>query len=302
MNCSKYEHNLLYHFMPILYLHPDEETSPMSIEEYIDNCELCIGGKKKKIQKNLFCRPEIIRENKIVLLEKNDVKLPLQNKYDIMPNKYLNYCGKYDLPKAFSINLVPLYGIVKYYRNYTDIIYIFNYYYNNSYKLFNMYIGGEHQADLEHIRVRIKNNEYENNKYEVLRIYYSAHGTDQGRWEKPENIEWYKGIPNGQPIIYVAKGSHANYPKPGTWYRIFGLANDKTKKKGAIIWKPDTVTNLNDRDDLMSYQGDMGNNGVHDLNRDWDNAPSENIRASFLYRFFYPLSKSFKFSCCTSRK
>lgn len=34
----------------------------------------------------------------------------------------------------------------------------------------------------------------------------------------------------------------------------------------------------------------------------WDNAPSENIRASLLYRFFYPLSKSFKFNLCTSRK
>jgi len=225
--------------------------------------------------------------------------LPLENKYNIMPNKYLNYCGKYDIPNKISINQVPIYGIVEYYHYYIDIIYIFNYYYNNSYKFLYMYVGGEHQADLEHIRIRITNDNYYNieKPYEVLSIYYSAHSTDQGRWEKIKNIEWYKGIINGQPIIYVAKGSHANYPHPGTWHRIFGFANDKTSKKYAIIWKPETVINLRENNNLMSYQGDMGNNGVHDLNRDWINAPPSNTYASFCYRFFYPLSKY-----CISRK
>ena len=44
--------------------------------------------------------------------------------------------------------------------------------------------------------------------------------------------------------------------------RIFGFANDKTIKNNlAIIWKPEIVINLNSCDDLMSYRGDMGNNG-----------------------------------------
>ena len=55
--------------------------------------------------------------------------------------------------------------------------------------------------------------------------------------------------------------------------------------------KPEYVINLKTRDDLMSYRGDMGNNGAHDLNRNWYYPPSENIKGSFLYRFFYPLTK-----------
>ena len=283
-------YKLLYQFTPVLYLHPDELTSPMSIDSYINNCELCIGGKKKKLQKTPFNKPIIIRKDKTTLISKSKVSLPLVNKYNIMPDKYFNYCGKYNLPNRILIDQIPIYGLIKEYKDYIDIIYIFYYYYNNSYKWFNIYVGGEHQADLENIRIRI-------NKltYEVQKIYFSAHSTGQGRWVESENIEWYNNIPNTHPIIYVAKGSHANYPKPGTWYRIFGFANDKTNKNNAIIWKPDNVINLDERDDLMSYHGDMGNNGVQDLNRNWINPPSEKIHAKFFYRFFYPLSK-----CCSS--
>lgn len=297
---TDYENELLYHFMPVLYLHKDELTSPISIKDYFNNCELCVNGTKKKIQKNLFTEPKIIRENKEVLIERGNINLPLTNFYNSIPNKYLNYCGDYLLPNQYSINQIPIYGLVKEYKEYIDVIYIFNYYYNNSYKVLGMYVGGEHQADIEHIRVRISiNNLYSRIiPHEVLSIYYSAHSKDQGRWVKPDNIDWYNGIKNQQPIVYVAKGSHANYNKPGTWYRIFGFANDKTMKNNAIIWKPEIVINLNSCDDLMSYRGDMGNNGVHDLNRNWAEAPPQNIKASFLYRFFYPLIKT---SCITPR-
>ena len=303
MNNIEYEDKLLNHFIPVLYIHPQELTSPMSIEDYIYNCELCIGGTKKKIQKNIFCKPTIIRENKEIIIEKNEIKLPLQNKYNIIPNKYLNYCGKDYFPNPSIINLVPVYGIIKYYKDYIDIIYIFNYYYNNPYKFFGIYVGGEHQADLEHIRIRITNDNFYNNNlpYKVNSIYYSAHSTDQGRWEKLKNIEWYNNIPNGQPVIYVAKGSHANYPKPGTWFRIFGFANDKTTKKKAIKWMPYTVINLNHNTDIMSYQGDMGNDGVNSINRDWGDSPPEDTYSTLLYRFFYPLSKIIK-SCLNRNK
>ena len=160
--------------------------------------------------------------------------MPLSNRISIIPDKYMNYCGKYDLPNQYSVNIVPIYGRVEYYNYYIDIIYIFNYYYNNSYKCCGIYVGGEHQADIEHIRVRVKNDNnincqysIKNNEYKIQSIYFSAHTTEQGRWVKYKNIEWYNNIPNGQPIVYIAKGSHANYPSPGTWYRIFGFANDK---------------------------------------------------------------------------
>ena len=100
-----------------------------------------------------------------------------------------------------------------------------------------MYVIGEHQADIEHIRVLLVLIIYivglfHMKFYLYIILFYSK---DQGRWVKPDNIDWYNGIKNQQPIVYVAKGSHANYNKPGTWYRIFGFANDKTMKNNAIM-------------------------------------------------------------------
>jgi hypothetical protein len=288
---TNYENKLLNHFIPILYLHSKEKISPISIEEYIKNCELCINGTKTRVKKNILSEPKIVRKNKEILINKGNINLPLTNFYNNIPNKYLDYCGDYPIPNEYTINDIPIYGIVYEYKNYIDIIYIFNYYYNESYKFLFLYLGGGHQADIEHIRIRIDNkNLYNPNiPLKVLSIFFSAHSIDQGRWIKPNKIDWYNNEINGQPIVYVAKGSHANYNKPGTWYRFFGFANDKTVKNNSIIWKPKRVINLKLEDTLMSYRGDMGNNGVNDLNRQWINAPDENINSSFLYRFFYPL-------------
>tara|TARA_Y100000389_G_scaffold145439_1_gene143983 strand:+ start:525 stop:1424 length:900 start_codon:yes stop_codon:yes gene_type:complete len=296
----QYENKILNYFIPVLYLHTNETISPISIKKYIDNCELCINGKKKKIQKNIFTKPEIIRENKEVLIKKGKILLPLNNFYNNIPNKYLDYCGNYSLPNQYTINQVPIYGLVQEYREFIDIIYIFNYYYYNPYKFFYIYIGEAHQSDIEFIRVRIDNKNFYNRTipFKVLSIFYSGHSTEQGRWVKPSQIDWYNNKKNAQPIVYVAKGSHANYNKPGTWYRNFGFTNDKTVRRNALVWKPDNVINLKTRDDLMSYRGDMGNNGVHDLNRKWYNPPPDNTKGSFLYRFFYPLTK---LNCFSSR-
>ena len=60
--------------MRILYLHPKELTSPISIKDYINNCELCVGGEKKKIQKYPWNKPIIIRKDKNILLTKGEIK------------------------------------------------------------------------------------------------------------------------------------------------------------------------------------------------------------------------------------
>ena len=88
------------------------------------------------------------------------------------------------------------------------------------------------------------------------------------------------------------------------WYRTFGFVNDITTNKNAIIWKPEKVINLKTRDDLMSYNGIMGNERVDNLNRDWENPPDFNCKSSFLYRFFYPISNyiSYPFSICASKR
>ena len=59
------------------------------------------------------------------------------------------------------------------------------------------------------------------------------------------------------------------------------------RKKNAIKWKPENVINLHERDDLMSYRGDMYNNGINDLNKFiQESPPHEKTYSTFLYRFF----------------
>lgn len=282
-----YDYKILYKFMPVLYLHPDEKISPLSFEKYILKSELCVFGKRKTIQKTLFTPPETIREFRNVLINKGDIRLPLNNFYNNIPNIYLNYCGNYSKPTQPNLDLVPIYGMVRHYKHFIDIIYIFNYPYNESYKLFGMYIGGQHQADIEYIRVRIDNNNFFNDiiPITVKKIFYSAHNDNQGMWVKGKDVHWENGKINTRPIVYVSKDNHANYPWPGTWLRMLGFANDITTKKNAIIWKPNTVINLKQRDDLMSFRGKMGNNGVTSLYRDWDDIPPNN-KSSFTNRFF----------------
>ena len=55
---------------------------------------------QKKIQKNLFTEPKIIRENKEVLIERGNINLPLTNFYNSIPNKYLNYKWRLFITKS----------------------------------------------------------------------------------------------------------------------------------------------------------------------------------------------------------
>lgn len=48
-------------------------------------------------------------------------------------------------------------------------------------------------------------------------------------WEKCEKNE------NNCLKIYVARASHANYPKSGVWFRIFCFANDLCSNLGKKI-------------------------------------------------------------------
>jgi hypothetical protein len=144
-----------------------------------------------------------------------------------------------------------------------------------------IYLAGEHQADIENVRIRINK---EGTK--ITNMYFSAHGGDQCRWAHYDNIEWYEyGV---RPIVYVAKGSHANYPNSGTWWRIFGFANDKTEK--GIKWCPDNLVNLEDRSDLVNFNGPLGNGGCY-IGGTWANAAPLNQCPSFSFRFFYPVSE-----------
>ena len=81
---------------------------------------------------------------------------------------------------------------------------------------------GYHSTDCE--RVFILYDENEQPQY----VYFSHHSSIQGEWVKWNNCTTY----DRTLYVYVALGSHANYAYPHIALRIFGFANDVTKKDG----------------------------------------------------------------------
>ena len=115
-------------------------------------------------------------------------------------------------------------------ETYKSISYLINYIYNSAIGCGNCFYPqkeslGFHNIDRERVKVLFDND----NKPRF--VYFSAHGIED-KWYPYEECEKTE---NNELIIYVALGSHANYPYSGTWFRIFGFANDKCSSKGKRV-------------------------------------------------------------------
>lgn len=114
-----------------------------------------------------------------------------------------------------------------------DIEYWAFYPYNDGFVTFN------HEADWERVTVTIdpKGNGAQG---KATQVFFSAHKGGVAIAAGDPKVEW----DGTHPVSYVAKGTHANYPKVGT-YEIpgipLGVAKDVTKKAAAPdVWKAET--------------------------------------------------------------
>ena len=57
-------------------------------------------------------------------------------------------------------------------------------------------------------------------------VHLSAHASAEGNWCRTYNMLRDK---SGALLAFVSPTSHAMYPRPGTHYRLLGLANDETR-------------------------------------------------------------------------
>lgn len=253
-------------FTPYIYLHKDEKIQPMSFENYIENCELLING--------------------VVVLKKNEIKLPLNNNLNQQSNKYLNFKGEHKIPNKNEINNIPLYGKVnKIDKNYIDIIYMLFFPINTGYNICNINIG-YHCADLECIILRVNtNNEL------IENVYLSAHRDIECQNYNYKKIKYFLNKERINPIIYCSLGSHTLYPSENTYFRICGFVNDNTNE--GICWHSNNIINLDERKDILSFNGKLGidlNNepSVSDFNRKYltqkNNFKKKNI--SKIKKFF----------------
>jgi hypothetical protein len=140
-----------------------------------------------------------------------------------------------------------------------------------------------HPGDLEYIIMFIDTRE------PLVRqsVFLSAHSIQQGTWLRQPTTD--------KLHVFVARGSHAMYSKPGIYQRIFSLFNDDCSMP-TIKWNPSGKIEIISEQWWTKYPGLLL--GVASLpNAHYaDFMDVESMHAygsSWVYRFFYPLFYAF---------
>lgn len=226
------EEALFAAYAPHVYLHPDDPNVPANVDWYLphvrlrfhhDGCpdhELLATG--QVTQAALVAQSHPANRS---LCRHDDAKVvtsTASGDYFLEVTNEAAYAGA---PRAEWITYVvwrPAPGGL------ADLEYWFFYPYNDGYSVFN------HEADWEHVRVRIDPTASPA-KGAIAEVKLSAH--HGGTFLAPTDSRLL--LEDGtHPVAFVAKGSHANYPRPGT-YAIEGTAGvaKETASAGAPVWK-----------------------------------------------------------------
>ncbi|MED6164315.1 hypothetical protein PIB30_088531 [Stylosanthes scabra] len=200
-------------YSPIMFLHPDEEYLPSSVNWFFSN-----GGL-------LYTRGN---ESNPVAIAQNGTNLPQDPNNDGAYWLDLPADGaekdrvkKGDLESARSyIHVKPMLG-----GTFSDIamwvFYPFNGPARAKVEFFNVNLGkiGEHVGDWEHATLRVSNF-----NGELRQIYFSQHS--HGQWVEASQLEYQS---NNKPVVYSSLHGHAAYPHPGLVLQgtnAIGVRND----------------------------------------------------------------------------
>ncbi len=265
---------LIQQFTPYIWIHSQEKYYPYDIQSYIDHSEL-------------WCNGTLITNTSNITYGKSTTECALKPQEIVMD--------------GFKDNLTqaPVYVHYRDFKDYFEIKYLFFYGYNGAYNILHFfnYLDvnyGEHYGDLEHITLQFTNTTDTNDKYKrnvvkLKKIYLAAHTSMEGEWLEPDQIKW-KGK---RPVIYSALNGHGSYPSVGSYYRIYGFANDYCNQ--GTLWDPKEILLLNNnRDEWHRYQGDYNFRGELDNNvknlfsmTTGNPLPETNTSTNPVNRFFY---------------
>jgi hypothetical protein len=204
---------LIKRFTPVIWIHPDEKYFPCSIEWLLQHSKLVDFNTNTTIspvtQRDLYTIAQTYgfgrrADGDVVLSWSEDM-----------------YKGQTPLSS------VPCYALVRETNDYIYISYIFLFAYNGEYSILGLAEAGMHPGDIEHITVEV------DKRTDALhRVYFSAHGTKDGRWVPANEVE----IDNDRIVAYNALNGHGLYPHVGTVFRLGGVANDYLDK--GFLWEP----------------------------------------------------------------
>lgn len=105
-------------------------------------------------------------------------------------------------------------------EDYYYIIYHLFFAYNGPKRVLGLVPVEAHDGDLENFHVRI-----DRGTLDVVDFRLSMHGNFTV--SRPDDLGF---TDSGNPIVYAAVNSHAIYPAPGTYFRLYGLGNDAAGK------------------------------------------------------------------------
>lgn len=119
---------------------------------------------------------------------------------------------------------------------------------------------GHHDADWEHVTLRVSKPNLDRSRSALypdrsdsgrmlLSVYFAAHGYADGTWRSTRLSVDQNGVEHvapigfelesSHPVAFVARNGHGHYPRGGTWFRIWGVANDHCGERGrSIEWRP----------------------------------------------------------------
>ncbi|AES66087.2 DUF946 family protein [Medicago truncatula] len=198
---------LLHSYSPFLYLHPDEEYLPSSVNWFFSNGAL------------LYKKGE---ESNPVPIEQNGTNLPQDPNNDgaywlDLPvddaNKERVKQGNLQSAESY-VHVKPMYG-----GTFTDIamwvFYPFNGPAKAKIKFINVKLGkvGEHVGDWEHVTLRVSNLDGQ-----LWHVYFSQH--NGGSWVDASQLEFQMDnssfdFPTQRPVVYASRHGHASYPHGG---------------------------------------------------------------------------------------
>jgi hypothetical protein len=231
---------LVERFAPHVNLHPDDANRPANVDWYLarvtmrfhhDDCpDHEILGKGKVTQAALIAQTH--EENKSFCRHDGSpgrtVKSIASDHFFLEVSDHATYKGAPRAEwKTYVVWRPKNGGLV-------DIEYWLFYPFNDGFSLFN------HESDWEHVRVTIDPNADGGAKATAVKL--SAHKGGTIMKIGDPRLTMAGGT---HPVVYTAKGTHANYPKPGTYdiEGTSGVAKDTAiAAPAADLWKTESST------------------------------------------------------------
>jgi len=228
---------------PIIYHHPDEKYYPVSIDWLMANSALIDFSDSKT---------PIINSP---ITNKDIYNLSKKYNFEIKTDGSILFAFGNELHRGEQpTRNIPCYALLRDTKDKIYITYIFLYGYNGEYPILGLTYAGYHPADIEHMTVEL------NQKGELIRVMYSAHGTKDGRWIKASEVP----MENNKIVTYMALNGHGLYPQEGIAFRLGGLANDylgkgsKWEPKSQIIFLPNDPNFEVNTMGWVAYNGRLG--------------------------------------------